>query len=322
MTFAPFSSDWLKYLSDPFAVLGVSVLAEDVRVSKRYRNVAKILRPDISATTDPETGDLVTKLFGKLVNPAYEKVKQEKGRAETLALMRLRVRQMVKDKAPAPQSEVARELSRKSLQEADIFYEQAIAHLAERQYQPLENFQNITQQLNELNLAYLKLKMGGENIFIGERRTGVANTVEVATPQPSIDRSNRVSQSDYADGCYKRAQEYMNKNAWSRAIVELKDALRMEPNKSDYHSLIGLAYIRQNIAPKAAKPHFQRALQINPNDQIAKYFAARFGIQQDPSAHVSSPKPESKKPESKKPESKKPDKKSKKGWFFGWFGRG
>ncbi|KAM3114277.1 J domain-containing protein [Phormidesmis sp. 146-33] len=319
----PFSQDWLKYLSDPFAVLGVSVLAEDVRVSKRYRSVAKILRPDISVATDPETGELIERLFGRLVNPAYEKIRQEKGRAETLALMRLKVRQMVRDQSPAPQSELARELSRKSLQEADIFYEQAIANLSERQYQPLENFQNITQQLNELNLAYLKLKMGGENIFIGEKRTGITtNSVEVRNSQASSNSSNIRSQLDYADLHYKRAQEYMNKNAWPKAIAELKDALRMEPNKSNYHSLIGLAYMRQNITPSAAKPHFRRALQLNPDDQIAKHFAARFDIQHNSSTNGSSQKSEPKKPEPKKTESKKPDKQSKKGWFFGLFGRG
>jgi tetratricopeptide (TPR) repeat protein len=315
-----FSPDWLKYLSDPFAVIGVSVLAEDGRVSKQYRSVARILRPDISASTDPEAGEFITKLFGKLVNPAYEKIKQKKGRDESLALMRLQVRRMVRDGAPAPQSEVARELSRKSVQEADIFYEQAIANLSERQYQPLENFQTITEQLSELNLVYLKLKMGGENIFIGERRTGLVNTAAVKTPQPTIDPSHNGSQThDYADRHYKRAQEYMAKNVWPKAIAELKDALKLDPNKSNYHSLIGLAYLRQDL-PGMAKTHFRRSLQINPQDQIAIHFAARFDLQQTPLANSSSSKPESKKPESKKTEPKKPDKKGK-GWFFGVFDR-
>jgi tetratricopeptide (TPR) repeat protein len=305
-----FSQDWLKYLSDPFAVVGISVLADDKRASKRYRTVAKILRPDISVSTDPETGEFIARLFARLVNPSYEKIKQEKVRAEGLALMRLQVRRLVKEGKFSPQSDVARELSNKSVQDADVFYEQAIAQLAEIQYQPLENFQSITEQISELNLVYLKLKMsdifvGEGQTFIGERRTGLAST-SVVTPQPSLDLSNVKSQSDFADRHYKRAQEYMNKGAWSQAITELKDALRMEPNKSDYHSLIGLAYLRQSLSGMA-KSHFRRALQLNPQDQIAVHFAARFGIQQTSTNEPSTP-PDLKTPDPKKPD-KKPDKK-------------
>jgi tetratricopeptide (TPR) repeat protein len=314
-----FSPDWLKYLSDPFSVVGVSVLADDKRASKRYRSVAKILRPDISVNTDPETGEFIAQLFARFVNPSYEKIKQEKGRAETLALMRLQVRRALKDGTLIPQTEVAQQLSRKSLQEADVFYEQAIANLAALQYEPLENFQSITQQINELNLVYLKLKMGGDNIFIGERRTGVINPQEGRTPPPAPSTANNGSQYDYADRHYRRAQEYMKKNAWSQAVLELKDALKMEPNKGDYHSLIGLAYWRQDLRGMA-KSHFRRALQIDPNDQIATHFATLLDIQQSPPPNGSQPKPDPKKSEPQKSESQKPAP-NQKGGLFGLFRR-
>lgn len=301
----PLPLEWLSYLSDPFAVLGVSVAADDKRASKRYRTVAKILRPDISVSTDPETGEFIAQLFAKLVNQSYEKIKQEKVRAEALALMRLQVRRLVKDGKLAPQSDVARELANKSVQDADVFYEQAIVQLAEIQYQPLENFQTITEQISELNLVYLKLKMGdifvgGGQTFIGERRTGLVNPQEVRTTPPPTNSPNGVQTHDYADRHYRRAQEYMSKGAWPQAITELKDALRMEPNKSDYHSLIGLAYLRQSLSGMA-KSHFRRALQLNPQDQIAVHFAAQFGIQQASENEAPS---DLKRPDPKKPASK------------------
>ncbi|MGV0023762.1 J domain-containing protein [Phormidesmis priestleyi] len=316
-------SDWLTYLSDPFAVLGVSVAADDTRASKRYRKVAKILRPDISVSTDPETGEFIAQLFARLVNPGYEKVKQERVRAEALALLRLQVRRMVRDGKLIPQSELARELANKSAQDAEVFYEQAIAQLAEVQYQPLENFQTITEQISELNLVYLKLKMGdifvgGGQTFIGERRSGLV-TQEVKTASPSTNSPNGVPPQDYADRYYQRAKEYMNKSAWPKAIAELKEALKINPNNGDYHSLLGLAYLRQNIVPGAAKPHFRRALQINPEDQIATHFAAKFDIQQT-STNGSSAQPEIKKSDLKKPDLK-PVKSNQRGKLLDLFDR-
>jgi tetratricopeptide (TPR) repeat protein len=317
----PFPLEWLSYLSDPFAVLGVSVLADDKRASKRYRTVAKILRPDTIVSTDLEKGKFIEQLFARLVNQGYEKIKQEKVRAEALALMRLQVRRLVKEGSLIPQSSVAQELANKPVQDADVFYEQAIVQLAEIQYQPLENFQSVTEQISELNLVYLKLKMGdifvgGGQTFIGERRTGLVNPQEVKTAPPPTDLSNRVSPQNYADRYFRRAQEYMSKGAWSKAIAELKDALKIDPNNSDYHSLIGLAYLRQSLSGMA-KSHFRRALQLNPQDQIAVHFAARFDIQQ---ASVNEAPPDLKKTDPKKPDPK-PIKDSQKAKLPGFFAR-
>jgi curved DNA-binding protein CbpA len=55
MTQLLFSPEWLNLLTDSYAVLGVSVAADERRVLKRYRSVAKLLHPDSLAYGDPTT---------------------------------------------------------------------------------------------------------------------------------------------------------------------------------------------------------------------------------------------------------------------------
>lgn len=92
MRSSTFSPDWLKKLSDPYAVLGVSVAADDRRVLKRYHAIAKVMHPDHYLSADPAEHDFASGLFARLINPAYEKIKQEKGRAEVMATLWLQAR--------------------------------------------------------------------------------------------------------------------------------------------------------------------------------------------------------------------------------------
>jgi tetratricopeptide (TPR) repeat protein len=55
---------------------------------------------------------------------------------------------------------------------------------------------------------------------------------------------------------------------YAQAILELKDAIRQEPENSRCHGLLGLAYLGQN-QPKLATPHVKRALQLDPKQPQA-----------------------------------------------------
>ena len=79
------SSDWLDKFSDPYAVLGIAVTADDRRVLKRYRSVAKLLHPDSYAQDQGEAGETASQLFARLVSPAYQKLKQEKESSRKLS---------------------------------------------------------------------------------------------------------------------------------------------------------------------------------------------------------------------------------------------
>jgi tetratricopeptide (TPR) repeat protein len=280
MSQVPFSADWLKQFSDPYAVLGLSVTADDRRALKRYRNVAKLLHPDSLTEVNSERRAFATQLFARLVNPAYQKLKQEKGRSETLAMLRFRVRRLTREEPISPRSEVAHQLLSKSLPTIDTFYEQAVTDLAESQYQPLQHFEAIATQLEELNLVYLRLKMGEP--MIREKRTGIiaakeAKPIEFAPVDPSGEKLT----VNYAQRHYMRAQEYMKRDDWTMAVQELRDAIRIEPHKSDFHAMLAKAYLMQNL-PGMAKVHFRQALKFNPRHEMALEYARRLNIPLDP----------------------------------------
>jgi curved DNA-binding protein CbpA len=282
MTHPPFSQDWLKQFTDPFAVLGVSVAADDRRVLKRYRNVAKVLHPDSFAVGDTDIRDLASQLLARLVNPAYQRLKQESGRSESMAMLRFRVRRASREEPLQAKGEAAQGLIKTPSADLEVCYEQALEKLAQQQFQDLHQFAEVTQVIAELNLVYLRLKMGEP--IIREKRTGlvVANEARPIqfTPVPP-DASP--STTSYAQRHYQRAQEYMKTANWAMAIQELRDAIKIESNKSQYHSLLGLAYLKQNL-PGMAKVHFRQALKLDPRDTIALKYARQFNIKPDQAA--------------------------------------
>jgi curved DNA-binding protein CbpA len=274
-----FSADWLKQFSDSYAVLGLAVTADDRRALKRYRSVAKLLHPDAQINIDSTTKDFASQLFARLVSPAYAELKQESGRAEKLAMLRFQVRRLSRDEPLLPKSETAQRLSKTPLPSVDTFYEQSVTNLAETQYQPLKNFELVTSQLEELNLVYLWLKMGEP--MIREKRTGIitaaeAKSIEFTPVAPNPDRLT----VNYAQRHHLRAQEYMKKENWTMAVQELRDAIRIEPDKSDYHALLAQSYLMQNLTGMA-KVHFRQALKFNPQHKVALKYAQKLKIQID-----------------------------------------
>lgn len=272
-----FSLDWLNQLTDPYAVLGLSVAADERRVLKRYRAIAKLLHPDSLAAADPATKALATQLFARLVNPAYQRLKQEKERADAMALLRIRIRQLNRDGGFFPTGAIAQQLLKSPLQGIDIFYEQSVAELSEIQYQEFEQFESITQQLADLNLTYLHLKMGEP--VIREKRTGIVVAPQAKPTQfaPNSQETTEVA-VNYAQRHYYRAQEYAKKATWVQVVAELRDAIRLEPNRAEYHSLLAKAYLMQNLSGMA-KVHFRQALKFNPKDPLALQYAEYLDLQ-------------------------------------------
>lgn len=271
-----FSSDWLSQLSDPYAVLGISVAADERRVLKRYRSIAKLLHPDSLTAAQPEIKALASQVLARLVNPAYQRLKQEKERAETMALLRMRVRRINREEPLLPGCKAAQQLLKLPVQEADIFYEQAVARLGEIQYEKLEQFEPITRQLAELNLAYLYLKMGEP--VIREKRTGIVSAPQTKPSEFAATASETPQMAvNYAQRHYYRAQEYAKKATWTQVVAELRDAIRLEPNRSEYHSLLAKAYLMQNLVGMA-KVHFRQALKFNPKDPLALQYAAQLDL--------------------------------------------
>lgn len=271
-----FSPEWINQFSDPYAVMGVSVAADDRRVLKRYHTIAKILHPDSDVLPNPQTRRAAQQLLTHLINPAYQKLKQEKSRSEAVAVLRLRARRFEQIETFMPESPIAQQLLKLPIQEIDVFYEQAITDLAASQFYPVSQFEFITRQCAELNLLYLHLKT--HEPVIREKPTGIVAAQQAKpaqfAPSPSTTAQMAVS---YAQRHYHRAQEYAKKRAWSQVVAELRDAIRLESNRAEYHSLLATAYLMQNLRGMA-KVHFRQALKFNPNDPLALHYAARLDL--------------------------------------------
>ncbi|MDX2239675.1 MAG: DnaJ domain-containing protein [Leptolyngbyaceae cyanobacterium bins.302] len=310
-------SGWVTRFTDPFAVLGIAVTADDRRVQKRYRMVAMRLHPDRFIDADEPTKDLTIKLLSRLVNPAYEKLRQDKERKENLALLRLQVRRLTREKPLEPQSDIARQLMERPVANVDVFYEQAIVELAEAQFVPHQNFASVTEQLMELNLVYLQLKMGDLGGGVQEKRTGLiaanqAKPIQFA-PAPT---DPQVATESYDQRHYRRAQEYAKKGAWTQVVQELRDAIKIKADKSEYHSLLGVAYLYlEKPLPGMAKVHLKRALELNPSDTYGVKFGPKLGLV------VSAPTPPPTNGKQSTNGTKASHQPTKRGGLFGLFGR-
>ncbi|MBW4489153.1 MAG: DnaJ domain-containing protein [Trichocoleus desertorum ATA4-8-CV12] len=270
-----FSADWLQKFSDPYAIIGISVAADDSRVLKRYRNIAKVLHPDSFGPAESETKQLASQVFARLVNPAYQKLKQEKDRTESLALLRFQVRRLKREGAIAPKTKLAQQLSQLNLKDAEVFYEQAVAELGTAQYQSLDQFAPVTQQLLELNLVYLQLKM--DDVILREKRTGLVSSTSAQPIEFTPASQQEAPATDYAYLHAKRAKEYLKKENLAQAVQELRDAIKIDPNQGEYHALLALAYLKQNL-PGMATVHFRQALKLNPQEPLALHYAAKLNI--------------------------------------------
>jgi len=161
--------------------------------------------------------------------------------------------------------------------EVELFYEQTLNQLSQQQYDSLQNFEAATHQISELNQVFLRRKMGEP--VIRQKRTGLmaastATASPIPTPGPGV--PGEAAPISYADRHFKRAQEYLRAQRAPEAIQELKDALKLQPQNSNYHCLMGQAYLLNKL-PGMAKVHFKQALRLNPKNAVAQKYLHQLG---------------------------------------------
>jgi curved DNA-binding protein CbpA len=259
---------WLKLLSDPFAVLGIPVTADERQILTSYRTLAKQLHPDRYAQSGDADQKLATAIFTRLINPAYEQVKHTQKRAETIATLRLEAKSW-QPKAEGENSVVTK-LLQVSAQAAQSVYEQAITCSAEIQYTSLQQTYQLTQQLNQLNLAYFSLQQPQQAAILVSspvQHQPVAQTSDNIQPVPI----------NYAQRHYQRAIQYSKQNKWTLAVGELRDAIKLEPNNSDFYALLGLVHFHQNLLGMS-RVYTRQALKLNPKNRLALKYADQLKI--------------------------------------------
>lgn len=259
--------------ADHHAVLGVPLDATEDDIRKRYRKVSFRLHPDRCGAESEAIKQQANQLFTKLVNPAYEQLKADQSRAEHNVLLNRMGKRLVQEREKIElHSEVAKQLYKSSNWELE--YRTALQKLVEKQYESIEQIVQQTAQISELNLVYLLRKASKgqsastkpvEVAASAATKSGTA-TNPVAT-KPPVTAPPKVEPTE---SYCRRAEEYIQKNYPAKAILELKDALKMEPKNSRCHALMARAYFRQDPPqPKMAKIHLDSALQFNPEDPTA-----------------------------------------------------
>lgn len=263
-----FNSDFVDY----HAILGVPVDAGSEEIRKRYMKIAKKLHPDSSAMTNDEDKKRAAEILSKLVNPAKEKLLQEKERAEHGVILRLKGQQARKQQETIElQSELSRQLAApQSKDQLDGLYKKMVLELATKQYNALTEMPTITGEISELNLVYLMLK--------GDGATTSATPAKAAKPsapsaKPGASKAGHTApppprETDVTDQFYRRALELVEKQNFAQAILELREALKLKPDNSRCHSFLGEIYMKQNQATMA-KVHINQALKLDPKDAKA-----------------------------------------------------
>jgi curved DNA-binding protein CbpA len=313
---------FLLDFTDYHAILGVPVDAEVKDIRKRYLKIARRLHPDSYVSESKEEEQRASQLLSKLVNPAWEKLSQEKDRTEYSLLLKLKGQQGLQKKGSIEiMSNLAKQLS--VANNLDHFYQTSLRDLASKQYDHLSQAPELTAQLSELNLVYLMRKesSGGlsldepkKTIYTGSNIPDSTQAPSRSAPPPTPPR--QTYREDLTAQYYRRAEEHANKNNFAQAILELREALQAEPNNSQCHSLMGMVYLKQNQATMA-KIHFNKALQINPQEPMA--LEGKQKLEQPSGKAGKATGAAAASPQKTAPKGNKPDDKSG-GGLFGLFG--
>lgn len=268
-----FQDEWITVAEkDPYAALGLSLNAEDRRILKRYRQIAKLLHPDVQANSDTPINQAAEQLIAKVINPSYQRLKQERSRSEVLANMRFRVRQLERQNKLTPSFESAQQLLRIPEAEVEVFYENTVNQLITSQFGSTEEFATVLSGLSQLNLAFLHRKIGNP---IRPKRTGLVAVDPATTAQPTEEKNAPkeapVSEPpviNYAEKYGIRARTYLNQRNYDLAIQELREALKITPNGIELHSMLGQAYLMKK-SYGMARVHLKRVLELNPSHSVA-----------------------------------------------------
>lgn len=249
--------------TDQHAVLGVPVDADITEIRKRYIKIARRLHPDSCTAQSEADKQRASQLLSKLVNPAYEKFSQDRSRAEYIVVLKEMSKRLVQE---ATSIELKNELSKQLSQTNNIdhFYKTSLYQLAEKQYESFDEVLQLIAQISELNLVYLMRQ--GAKVFqmpSPPQSTGTKSGEKMKDTPPAPQQEESV-----VEQYFRRAQALMARNNFAQARVELQDALKLEPNNSRGHSLMGVVYLKQNQTTMA-KVHINKALQLNPQDPMA-----------------------------------------------------
>ncbi|MEO0407035.1 MAG: J domain-containing protein [Cyanobacteria bacterium P01_A01_bin.135] len=289
---------------DHHAVLGIPITADPGGVRKRYLRIVRRLHPDSASIKTTAEQQLANELLSKLVNPAYEKLSQEGEYNEYALLLELKGKEArQREETIILNGNYARQLA--STPDIEGTYLKGVEELGSKLYQSINDSVGLVGELSELNMVYLMRQQTGSLRRDSNKAADTAPTTSGARDTGS-GPTRPPSMTDLINAYMRRAEEYATKHRYNQAVLEMREALKLDPQNSHCHARLGMIYLK-NEQPTMAKVHFRKALQLNPNETIAKEGLRRV----DPSSASPS-----------KANKAKPGKAKKgNGGFLGLFGR-
>jgi curved DNA-binding protein CbpA len=245
-------------ITDYYAIIGISLRANGNEIRKRYLKIAQRLHPDTCKAKHDEEKNLANQLLSKLVNPAYEVLSKDKSRTEQLLIVNAIGQRLAEEGGKIP----THFASSKELLQAGIqfpyLYEKLLMQLALQQYQSLDDVIKKIEEISELNLVYSIIKANQE----------LRRQQDQEVEKENIGGSKTVIQKiSPATNNVNRAKQCMQNSNYIQAILELKEALKLDPDSATVYGLLGLVYLRQKQLGMA-KTYINKAYQLDPKNPI------------------------------------------------------
>ena len=226
-------------LVDHHASLGIPLDADAKQVRKRYLKLARKLHPDSLRTASDEQKQQASELLSKLVNPAYEVLSQERSSVEHKVSLRLKGEQL--QKQPALLS-LSTEQSKKVANSNNIDYEyaNALKTLVLEQYESLDTAINAIGEISELNAVYV-MRQGSSvspaaKASASQGAPANGGAVQADDPTKTRVKSSSERRAELIKSFINRAKEFEYKGNFSRAIVELREAVKAHPQNPLCHA--------------------------------------------------------------------------------------
>lgn len=286
MSFAITQGLFLLDIVDYYAILGLPVGAESKTVRKAYLRIAQRLHPDTCKAKDDEEKKLASEFLSKLVNPAYEKLSKQTSWSEYQVILNQLSKQLsnrdtgtLKLKFPSAQA-----LHDDTSGDIATSYKSQVEAISKENYLDMSLVLETIAELSELNLVYLKAigKAGlsaksttppQRNIYTPSNNTAPPTNnqtpPEPSPAPPSTAHTTKSTVSSSLEAAIWRGEQHLEKKNYAKAVLEFRDAIKLDPNCVKAHALMGLSYLEQKQVAMA-KVHIKKAYMAKPSDPLAR----------------------------------------------------
>jgi curved DNA-binding protein CbpA len=266
--------------TDRHAILGVGVNAEEADVRERYQAVARLLHPDSGRWNTDTDRNLAVQLFSRLVTHAYGTLSRTSGREEHQIMLELVAKRALEEGNKIQIIEPRCQQLYQSGADFEQVYNRLLTEMVSQQYQQLADSVLSINQISELNMVYLLRK---QLQSVSSTPPSAASGAKSGNGKDPA--SAELPKISPVEGALRRAEEYMSKKIWTRAVQELREAIGTEPNNARAHALLGLAYLRQQQITMA-KLSIKKAIQLDPKHPQVIQAKQEFERAANPSQNV------------------------------------